>query len=290
MKPEYRNISSSPGNSFRVKLFENKEFPAAWHFHPQYELTYIKSSEGMRYVGNSIRNFKNGDLVLIGKNLPHCWKTIGLQKDIVRAYVVQWEEDLMGTNWLEKEEFYHISQMLKLSTRGMKFGKAIAEELKDDFAELTLLPPFEKLVRFLFILNKLAHEEKYDLLSGSGFSDKISLEDSKRMTVVYSYVKDNYKKKFSLKDVSSSIAMSEENFCRFFKRSFNKPFFEFVNEYKINIACKLIIETDNTISRIAYECGYNNLTFFHRQFQKLMNVSPGKYRKLHNNISVIDQP
>lgn len=113
----------------------------------------------MRYVGNSIKNFKEGDLVLIGKNLPHCWKTIGEQKDIVRAFILQWEEDLLGEGWLEKEEFTHISRMLRLSSRGIKFDVELAEALKSDFARLMEVPPYERLVGFLNILNKLAREK-----------------------------------------------------------------------------------------------------------------------------------
>lgn len=287
MKAQYQYVSSSPGSSFKIKLYEDKEFPAAWHFHPQYELTYIKSSKGMRYVGNSIKNFKEGDLVLIGKNLPHCWKTIGEQKDIVRAFVLQWEENLLGEGWLEKEEFTHISRMFKLSSRGIKFDLKLAEKLKNDFIGMMKVSPFEKLVRFLNILNRLAQEKKYEILAGPGFRAKISLEDSERMSTIYNYVQDHYKEKMSLRDVSSQIAMSGENFCRFFKNSFGKPFFEFVNEYKINLACKMLIDNDNLVGRIAYECGYNNHTFFYRQFQKFTHRSPSQYRKAYKNIPVM---
>ncbi|MFT7035841.1 MAG: AraC-like DNA-binding protein [Cyclobacteriaceae bacterium] len=286
MKEQYRNVSSSPGSSFRIKLFEHREFPAAWHFHPQYELTYIKSSEGMRYVGNSIINFKEGDLVLIGKKLPHCWKTIGEQKDIVRAFILQWEEDLLGEGWLDKEEFTHISRMLKLSSRGIKFDVELAEALKSDFARLMEVPPYERLVGFLNILNKLAQEKSYEILAGPGFSTKISEEDTERMSAIYNYVQAHYKEKISLKDMSSQIVMSEENFYRFFKSSFGKPFFEFVNEYKINLASKLLIDSDSSIGTIAYECGYNSLTFFHRQFLKFTLRSPGQYRKSYKSIPV----
>ena len=83
MKAEYRSISPSPGSSFTTTLFEGKEFIASWHFHPQYELTYILGSTGIRYVGDNMGNFEYGDLVLVGSNLPHCWKTIGEQKEEV---------------------------------------------------------------------------------------------------------------------------------------------------------------------------------------------------------------
>ncbi|TGV04185.1 AraC family transcriptional regulator [Flavivirga rizhaonensis] len=289
LKAQYRNISSTPGNSFKVKLLEAKEFPAAWHFHPQYELSLIVSSIGMRYVGNSVKNFSEGDLVLIGKNLPHCWKTIGNQKKNVRAIVVQWEEDLLGEGWIEKEEFKAISKLLKSSSLGIKFTQKVAKKLEKDFEELLILSPFKKLIKFLNILNILANQSHQELLAEPGFRNKVSIEDSERISTLNNFVKENYMNKINLKAAAYQISMSEEAFCRFFKNAMDKPFFQFVNEYKINMACKMLIDdVSSSVSQIAYECGYNNLSFFYRQFRRFVGKSPVEFRKMFKEIPCLN--
>lgn len=149
MKAVYRDVMNANEHSLRVSVFQDTEFPASWHFHPQYELTYIISSSGMRYIGDSIHNFREGDLVLVGANLPHSWKTVGAQTSQVQAVIIQWNENLLGDDWLQKPEFYAIKKMLELSSRGIKFPSATAVQMEERMMALAGLPPFEKLLRFL---------------------------------------------------------------------------------------------------------------------------------------------
>ena len=283
MKAEYRSISPSPGSSFKTTLFEGKEFIASWHFHPQYELTYILGSSGIRYVGDNMGNFEYGDLVLVGSNLPHCWKTIGEQKEEVRCIIVQWDEKMLE-DWLEKKEFQHIKQLLALASRGIRFDFETALKVENRLLALVDLLPFERLLSFLQILQELAVNANHHFLAGEGFTTNLTIKESERVNLIYNYVKEYYNQQISLDDVSKKIAMNKESFCRFFKKTFRKSFFEFINEYKISIATKMLINTDLTASEIGYEVGYNNLSFFNRQFNKFVKMSPSKYRKMYRDI------
>ncbi|WP_140484834.1 AraC family transcriptional regulator [Flavobacterium sp. GSA192] len=283
MKAEYRSISPSLGSSFNTTLFEGKEFIASWHFHPQYELTYILGSSGIRYVGDNMGNFEYGDLVLVGSNLPHCWKTIGEQKEEVRCIIVQWDEEMLE-DWLEKKEFQHIKQLLALASRGIRFDFETALKVESKLLNLIDLPPFERLLSFLQILQELAVNGSHHFLAGEGFTTNLTIKESERVNLIYNYVKEYYNQQISLDDVSKKIAMNKESFCRFFKKTFRKSFFEFINEYKISMATKMLINTDLTASEIGYEVGYNNLSFFNRQFNKFVKMSPSKYRKMYRDI------
>lgn len=285
MKARYHNISTSPGSSFRVSLFEDKEFPAAWHFHKEFELTYIVKSTGIRYIGNSMESFDNDDLVMVGANLPHCWKTIGKQTEDVKCIIIQWHEDLLK-NWLDKEELQNIHELLKRSQRGIKFSKSFAVQLKQNLLELIEYQSFDRLILFLQVLQKMALTNEFELLAGSSFSNSLSSKESERINLIYTYLKENYLKKIALDDVASEVSMSNDNFCRFFKKTFNTSFFKFLNEYKISIASKMLIDTDLSVSEVGYKTGYNNLTFFYRQFQKHMSMSPSKYRKSYQKIPI----
>ena len=178
MKAEYRNVMDNNEHSLRVSFFQDNEFPASWHVHPQYELTYIVGSSGMRYVGDSIHNFGKGDFVLVGTNLPHSWKTVGLQTSKVEAVIIQWNEDLLGKDWMQKPEFYTIKKMLELSARGIKFPVKTAVKIEERLLALIDLPPFEKLMRFVELLNELSSKKEYTLLSSPSFKTNITTEDS----------------------------------------------------------------------------------------------------------------
>jgi len=277
LRAAYHNVLNSPGSSFKVKLIESDTFPAAWHFHTQYELTYVLGSTGIRYVGDNIGNFQRGDLVLVGSNLPHSWITIGQQKEKVRCIVIQWDDAFFG-DWLGKPEFLPINSLLKLSARGIKFDLETSIAFEEALLSLNNSAPFERLLTFLEILQKLASSVGFKQLAGTSFSNTLTNVESERINIIYDFVKKNHLRKFSLQEVAETLSMGKETFCRYFKRAFNKPFFTFLNEYKISLASKMLIDTDLTISEIAYKTGYHNLTFFHRQFNKFMHLTPAKYR------------
>ena len=145
----------------------------------------------MRYVGDSIHNFGKGDFVLVGTNLPHSWKTVGAQTSKVEAVIIQWNEDLLGNNWMQKPEFYTIKKMLELSARGIKFPVNAAVKMEERLMDLVDLPPFEKLMRFVELLNELSSKKEYTLLSSASFKTNITTEDSDRISIIQAYVKNN---------------------------------------------------------------------------------------------------
>ena len=230
-----------------------------------------------------MNNFEHGDLVLVGANLPHCWKTIGEQTENVQCVIIQWDEELLG-EWLSKPEITHIRSLLKLSLRGIKFHSNKAQELENKLLKLVEQEPFERLMSLLWILQELATTDEYELLAGRGFTHNLSKGESERINTLYNFIKENFKEQITLKEAADRVSMSRESFCRFFKKTFNKTFFEFVNEYKVNLACKMLIDTDLSVSEIAYSTGYNNLAFFYRQFNKFMEMSPSEYRKEYQRI------
>ncbi len=283
MKPEFRTGLPSLDSSFQVKRIECPEFDVAWHYHPHFELTFMLQSTGIRYVGDSMVPFDRGDLVLVGTNLPHCWKTVESNKD-VRCIVVHWEESLLS-NWYNKPEFAEIRDLLNRSERGISFDLETALELEPYFLRLTMEYPFERLLTLLFILNRLAKSPKQQYLAGLGFNGTLSDKASDRVSMINNYLKDNIHNDISLTAIAAQLAMSKEAFCRFFKKTFGKPFTAHVNEFKINLASKMLIQTDLSVSEIGYRTGFNNLTFFHRQFNKYMQMSPKKFRQQYQELS-----
>ncbi|MFS4447991.1 AraC family transcriptional regulator [Maribacter sp. 2307UL18-2] len=283
MKAHLREVTTSPDNSFKVKVFEDREFKAEWHFHPQYELTFMVQSTGIRYVGDSMHQFKRGDLVLVGRNVPHSWKTIDTKSAHVKCVIIQWDETLLK-DWLDKPELVPIKSLLQKSSHGVSFDYETAISLEESFSAITTQPPFERLMTLMHILHTLATKSKTQLLAGPGFGKALSSKESHRVNIIHNYIKDNIHHQNLLQELAEKLFLSKEAFCRFFKKTFDKTFTTYINEYKITIASKMLIETDLSVSEIGYQSGYNNLSFFHRRFSGYKQMSPKVYRQQFQNL------
>ncbi len=279
MKAQLEKISSSPRSSFKVFTYSDSMFNAPWHFHPEYELTYIEQSSGMRYVGDSVLEFEKGDLVLLGSNLPHCWKNTTVSEMTSKSIVVQWKEDVIGEGWLTKTEFSDINKLLILASRGVKFNNRVTKKIVPLLRKMEKQTPFENIISLLQILNTLAHSKNKITLSGNNFAPKLNVKVNERINVIHNFIMENYQRQITLKEISCVVSMSEESFCRFFKKTFNKSFFTFLNEYKIKLACQLLIDSNKQVAEIAFLSGYESLPFFYRQFNKFIKCTPLVYQQ-----------
>jgi AraC-like DNA-binding protein len=278
MKANFTCHLSPPENSFRAFVKTQNEDAATIHFHSEYEINLVIQSNGTRYVGNSIDHFEEGELTLLAPNIPHCLKSTSKKQHPYSSLVIQWKEDLLENSWRHIPEFDNIHRLLMLSNKGIKFDKYIGNEIRDKQAELLRLPPFEKLITFLQLLNDLAKTQEFKTLCDQKpfFSND---SNSARIETVYNFIREKYAEKITLAKMAGITNMSEGAFSRFFSQAAQKPFFSFLNEYRINIACKYLMETDLRVNEIGYACGYECLQFFYRQFMKYMKCSPSLYRK-----------
>lgn len=277
MKAQYEKIEPQEFHSFRAYSYEKAEFDTPWHYHPEYELTYIVSGRGIRYVGNEFEYFEENDLVLLGPNLPHCWRNVGAQQGNSAAIVVHWENDLLGS-WLEKREFNPIAQLFNRSSQGIKYSAPFNLSIREKLLHMLSQSPFDRLMTFLEILNNMATIGNGTILNTEPVNDSLRSHDHQRINAVYQFVRNKYSKKVTLAQIASEVHMSEEAFSRFFSKVMNKPFFTFLNEYRINAACQLLIESDEPVSEVAMASGFDTLPFFYRQFGKFKKISPKKFR------------
>jgi AraC-like DNA-binding protein len=254
-------------------------FDYPWHYHYEYELAYIPNGQGIRYVGNSIENFFNNDLVLIGSKVPHCWMYEPSQdKQAPNAVVIYLKGNFFDKEWIQSFEFEGIRNLLKLSEKGVKFGQAVTLKLQQQIIDIVKLSPIHKFISLMQILQELSESSEYRLLCEQKFSADLDQGNSDRINIVCKYIDEHYQDKISLAAVADQVHMSPEYFSRFFSQTMKKSFFEFLNEYKISKSCKLLIETDKSITEICYNSGFASVPFFYRQFKKFKNCQPKQYR------------
>jgi len=193
MKPQYKPITSDEANLFDAVIQENKkDFDYPWHYHPEFELTYILASHGVRYVGDSIENFSDDDLVLLGSNLPHCWINAEQQRSPSCAIVIYLKEEFIHSEWMKTNEFAALSQFFERSQKGIKFEKSVALKLKQHFFHLLTAPPFEKVILLLQILHELSLTKKFHTLCDHGFSDDLNFSNNDRINTIYRYIQTHF--------------------------------------------------------------------------------------------------
>lgn len=280
MIPVYRKITYSQLFSFSTILETPPEFETAWHHHPEYELILILGSTGTRFMGDSIQKFGETELVLIGPNLPHCWKEdADSPSSDSRAYVIHFSQDFLGKEFFNIPEGRQIKQLLDQSRFGLQFCEGIERKCLQRIPHIFETADFERVLNLLELLNLLAKSDKFFPLSSSGFSDLFIENHSDRINKVFEYTLANFKEPVELETVAELVCMSRTAFCRFFKKSTGKTYFDFLKEIRLGHACKLLQESDESINHVAYHSGYENMSNFNRQFKEFLNTSPLKYRQ-----------
>lgn len=272
-----------PGRSaVKVKVQEKPCFTYPWHFHPEYEILLVVKGEGTSYVADNIEYFSNNDLVLLGSNLPHFWRTapryhVHGNKDTIKYIVIQFSPDFFKEAVSEYPEFNPIRELLERSARGIRFTPSFAEKARSEIDKVVQTQGFERTIELLRLLHFLSQSSEYHVLAGELYEAEKHQFSSDRMTKVMHYLNTNYLQKIELEKVASVAHMHPAAFCRYFKAETGKSLSAFINDMRISYACRLLLEGKRTISQICYDSGFNNISNFNRTFKKHTGFTPSAY-------------
>ena len=283
-------VSTPPLASFAAKRRRDRGFEFAWHFHPEVELTWIVRSRGRRFVGDSIEDYRDGDLVLLGPNLPHTWHSEGDKRVRLfyprhEAVVVQFAPDFLGGDFLAAPELLVVRRLLDRAARGLAFG---ARTLKAVAGPLHALPELDGLPRLralLEVLGRLAAARDVRPLAARAPATP-RREDLERIDRVCRFLAERYEGDVSLPEAAAVAHLSVPAFCRFFKSRTGKTFVGYLTELRIGRACRLLIETDRSVSDIAFDSGFANLSNFNRRFRALKRTRPVDFRRAFRGASI----
>jgi AraC-like DNA-binding protein len=275
MKALFEDIESKKGNqAFLAYSFAIPSFVFKWHYHPEYELTLITQGSGKRLVGDNYQNYEAGDLVLLGPDLPHTWvSNPSKKKKNVSAVVIQFSEKFIQS-FLRFNEFKEVSKLLASASHGLAFS---SREFANDITQLPEKSGVEKVISLFLILHKLA-QQKPKKLASDYFRAVRGTENEKRINLICQYLQKHAAEKIELDKVAALVHLSRSAFCKFFKRATGKTLSEYVNDLRIGNACELLIESDKPINEIAYQTGFESLTYFNRIFIKKKKMTPRQFR------------
>lgn len=290
MKAQYYKL---PKHYHKVVLAREDimlNFYSEWHYHDEIEMVYIIKGKGTRIIGDNISSFSDGDLLLLGAFLPHVWKNEALyfdgnNKDKVHAIVIQFPIDLGVNGLLDISEMASIKKLLDNSQLGINFSLPEKHKIKNLLKKMVSQASFERLISLLSVLKDLSEIKEQKVLSSVPFADYYRKHKSKRINKIYDYILNNFEKEISLNTLASIANMTSTSLCRFFKQSTRKSLSEFINEVRIGYSCKLLIDGKLSISDVCFSCGFNSLSYFNRQFKKVIGSSPSEYQnKLRNSL------
>jgi AraC-like DNA-binding protein/mannose-6-phosphate isomerase-like protein (cupin superfamily) len=282
IKASYEVLQPASGHSFLVRKFNKLVFDAPYHFHEEFELTYILQGNGKRYVGSHMEDFSSGDLVLLGSNLPHCWKleANNVDKEDASAIVIQFNTNFLGDDFFKKDELQSIKKLFQKSASGISFNSGTRNLANRSMTNLSEEKSnFKMLIGLLEILQQLAISNEYVLLDQQRSVARQSRAEQERINPVFAYLVENFTGKVSL-DVASGIAnMTPNAFCKYFKKITRKTFMETVIDYRLNYATQQLVQTDKPISEISFDSGFGDVSHFYKMFRHKTQQSPLNYRK-----------
>jgi len=283
MEPLYFKIPRSNKESLRIEYWDLNFFFDPIHFHEECQLTYILEGEGQIFLGETITEFTKGDVLLVGKNIPHVLRNNDNYYQNpqlhARAISVFFSQDTLSEIFNLLPEANSLLKLLDYSAYGIKMDGVAADEVYQGLSRMLNLKGFDCFLEFLNILHQISKVDDLYLISKTSIPLHSVSEASKKITTVYEYVMANFHRKITLDEIAAQVNMSPTAFCRFFKQRTLKTFSSFLIEVRIANACKMLIEGDHNTTQCCFSNGYNNVSNFHRHFRKVTGMTPGEYKQ-----------
>jgi len=276
-------IPKTGGNSFRVQTERSLHFYDTIHYHPEHQITVILKGEGTRFIGNHVERFQPGEVYFIGRNVPHVFKCDasyyeGNSQLEASSISVFFKDETFGPQFFEIPEMSHIKRLLELASLGVRIDGEDRNRVAAILNSIEAQDGFQRFQSLLSILDLCSKSDSLQALSSVRYTSPSKDSENERINVVFQYLSKNFREEVSLAQIASIANMTPNAFCRYFKQRTGKAFTVFLNEMRVESAAKLIAGSTENFGNIAQECGFNSISYFNRQFKRIMQTSPMAYR------------
>ena len=289
MKLIFQKLTVGSEEGFAFKSIRTRRFECPWHFHPECELILTLHCPGYRMVGDNITPLRRGDLVLLGSRLPHIW-----QRDAhsgtapVHILLAQFEENFLGEACLKLPALGVVRQLLRRAAVGLQFTGRTRDRVEELMHEMARTSGLRRLILFLTVLDILAASREIRTLASAGFTAELNPFNQERVAGLLQFIHERIEQPIHLREAARFVNLSEGAFSRFFQRHTARTFPAFVNELRVGRACRLLAETERSITDIALACGFANLSNFNRQFRRLKHTTPSEFRRQINPAKAVN--
>jgi YesN/AraC family two-component response regulator len=275
----FEKIPLLEDQTFIIREYEVPAFNYPKHYHPEYEITLIKTGNGIRVVGEDVTNYEGGDLVMIGPGLPHQFKDhIHQSGQPLDQVVLQIHHSFLGNEYFCRSETDLIRQLFERSLHGIAFSHPVRQDAERLMKEIMQSNGFEALLKVQELLYIMACDKDAQRLSGSQYKLPGSKEND-RINIIMHFITSGFHEAISLNDLASQFNISESAISHFIRKKTGKTFSQLLNEVRVGNACKLLTTTEASISEICFRSGMDNISYFNRKFKSIRGMTPSTFRK-----------
>ena len=261
------------------------------HKHVEYEIMLFTQGSGKQFVGEGVSDYKAGDMALIGSNVPHlhlCHTKLDAtsasnpEEKGSAGEAIQFRPDIFPGQMEGIPDYHLIHDLLQKSQYGIRFyDEGLFDEMLEMVREFDSSGYTSRIVCLLRMLEKLHDCQHFRLLSDTAYNQANLIPDVKEpVNKVYAYLYNHFKEKVTLGEIAEFVNQTPAALCRYFKQRTDRSIFQCLAEIRIEHACKLLTYSKMNVSQIAYESGYNSVTHFVAQFEKITKRTPSEYRML----------
>jgi AraC-like DNA-binding protein len=295
MRPQLLKVSREPGHSFSVRRDLVPYINNRWHFHADVELIHFCKGRGTQFVGDNMKRFTSGDVVLVGANLPHYWRFDDLYFDEghlalaggtapsddhrTDVRVAHFGENFWGGPFLDLPENVQLKGLLERAGRGLQVEGGARSKIAGLLERLLEAEGMPRLLLLLEALHVLAASDQLHPLASIGFKHNLPDVEHERVNLIYEYSLRHFRRPIQLEEIAAVANISPNSFCRFFKSRTSKTYSRFLIEVRVGHACKLLIANNLSIKQLCYESGFNNFTSFYKYFKLVTGKSPLGYQR-----------
>jgi len=281
MKARFEKVVAGEGRLFCAYESWTGSFDAPYHFHPEIELTAILGGNGRRIVGDHIETFASGDLVLIGANVPHQYAGPQSRSHTRWAgfVLIQFLPEALGLNFLNSKEGAPLRKLLERARRGMAFPAPVARRAIKKMQALVQTEGPARFIALLDLLHLLAASKEGHGLASHGHAPTLDAGNASRISRACEFIQKRFDRPIHQSDVAAHVALSPSAFSRMFRRATGLTFTKLLSGVRLSEACRLLVETDDTVVQICHRCGFANLSNFNRRFLAAKQVTPREFRR-----------
>ncbi|NML19254.1 AraC family transcriptional regulator [Pseudoflavitalea sp. G-6-1-2] len=253
------------------------------HRHHEIQLTWVRKGEGTLVADNNMHSFTSNEIFWLGANQPHLFKSdpsyfAPKSKKTISALTIFFNPNGQLASFFDLPETRNIKKFIQQHSSGFKVPQQHVAEISNLILQLKDGSGVEQMISFLDIFKKLLSYKKLSPLSTLSQPQDYSENEGIRIATIYNYIMQHYDKPITLEDIAKQAHMTPQAFCRYFKKHTRLTFVNFLNEVRINEACKKLTEGSyDSITTVAYNCGFNSITNFNRVFKRVTSQSPSEY-------------
>jgi len=284
MKPQLLKVANSPVQSFSARRDKVPYVNNRWHYHAEVELIYFKEGNGTQFIGDNIKRFRTGDVVLVGAHLPHYWRFDDNyfnenEENHADVVVVHFSENFWGSHFLNLPENKSLKLLLEKAHRGVQIPDSDSAQIGELIESILLHEGSRRIILLMEALIAIDKCTDHQSISSIGFRHNFEETENERINAIYNYSLANFKRKLQMEEMAAIANISPNSFCRYFKSRTRKTYTQFITEIRVGHACKLLIEDSMNVKQICYESGFHNFASFHKHFKVITGMSPLNYQK-----------